>query len=190
MRGVTAAGVLVALMLFAAPVYGAELEAMGRLEAVQLQGPARGDRNRLPHPDADPFCVDFDKTHQNLTQLGVVDFLLNEPARVAAASTKCFYYQRDHWTGYVVQGDRSTETYHWDGDYFFNKATGAGGVHVDNFSFHGQTADPTTAAGLPRPPGSRYFGPGRGGVEASAEVPADPACGGSSALFAPFAGLL
>lgn len=189
MRGVTGAGVLVALMLFAAPVYGAELKPWDGSKPFKCRVQHVGTGTDFPHPDADPFCVDFDKTHQNLTQLGVVDFLLNEPARVAAASTKCFYYQRDHWTGYVVQGDRSTETYHWDGDYFFNKATGAGGVHVDNFTFHGQTADPTTLPGFPaawRP----YFGPGRGGVEASAQVPADPACGGSNALFAPFAGLL
>ena len=75
----------------------------------------------------------------------------------------------------------------WASD--FNKATGAGGVHVDNFTFHGQTADPTTLPGFPAA-WKPYFGPGRGGVEASAQVPADPACGGSSALFAPFAGLL
>ena len=41
-----------------------------------------------PNPEADPFCVEFDKTHQNVSQGGVVDFLSQEPARVAAASPK------------------------------------------------------------------------------------------------------
>src|SRR5713226_8319619 len=63
----------------------------------------------FPHPDADPFCVDFDKRRQNITDLGVVDFLAQEPARVAAASPKCFYFQSDHWRGSIVQGDPSTK---------------------------------------------------------------------------------
>src|SRR5213082_1082030 len=63
----------------------------------------------FPHPEADPFCVDFDKRRQNVTQLGVVDFLAQEPARVAAASPKCFYFQSDHWRGSVAQGDPSTK---------------------------------------------------------------------------------
>ena len=58
----------------------------------------------FPDPDADPFCVEYDKRHQNVTQGGVVEFLSLEPARVAAASPKCFYFQRDHWTGSLVQG--------------------------------------------------------------------------------------
>ena len=52
---------------------------------------ARAPPSRDPH--ADPFCVRFDKTGQNVTELGVVDFLAQEPARVAAAVDKCFYYQ-------------------------------------------------------------------------------------------------
>src|SRR4051812_1079569 len=53
----------------------------------------------VPDPSADPYCVHFDKSRQNVTQLGVVDFLLNEPARVAAAVPKCFYFQEDDWRG-------------------------------------------------------------------------------------------
>ena len=64
-----------------------------------------GGGTDFPQPDADPFCVEYDKRHQNVTQLGVVQFLSLEPARVAAAGPKCFYFQRDHWVGYVVQGD-------------------------------------------------------------------------------------
>ena len=50
-------------------------------------------------PNADPFCVEYDKTHQNGTQLGVVQFLSQEPARFAAAGPKRWYFQRDHWVG-------------------------------------------------------------------------------------------
>src|SRR3954466_7890454 len=90
-----------------------------------------GMGTEFPQPDADPFCVEYDKTHQNATELGVVQFLSKEPARVAAASDKCFYFQRDHWTGSVVQG-RQPETYHWDGSYYFDKLRGTGGVYVEN----------------------------------------------------------
>ena len=58
-----------------------------------------GTGTSFPHPDADPFCVEFDKTQQNVTDFGIADFLSKEPARVAAASPKCFYFQHDHWTG-------------------------------------------------------------------------------------------
>ena len=84
-----------------------------------------GTEAEFPDPDADPFCVEYDKRHQNVTQLGVVEFLSLEPARVAAATPKCFYYQRDHWVGFVVQEDGRTETYSWDGSYYFDKAKGA-----------------------------------------------------------------
>ena len=130
----------------------------------------------FPRPADDPFCVEYDKTHQNLTQLGLVQFLAQEPVRVAAAVNKCFYYQHDHWTGSVVQGDARTETYHFDGSYYFDKARGAGGVHVENFRIAGQTSDPTLIPGFPaeyRP----FFGPGRGGIQlTSAGVDVEPRC--------------
>jgi hypothetical protein len=133
-----------------------------------------GTGTDFPDPDADPFCVEFDKTHQNVTDLGLVDFISKEPARVAAASPKCFYFQSDHWTGSIVQG-QAPETYHWDGHYYFNKATGAGGVYVENFRIAGQSYDPTQLPGFPdewKP----YFSEGRGGVQAVGEVQADPRC--------------
>ena len=107
-----------------------------------------GTAATVPHPDADPYCVEFDKTHQNVTDLGVVDFLSQEPARVAAASDKCFYFQSDHWTGAVVQGDGSTETYHFDGHYFIDRATGDGGGWVTNLRVGGQPASPDTFGGV------------------------------------------
>jgi hypothetical protein len=134
-----------------------------------------GTGTDFPHPDADPFCVEYDKRHQNVTELGVVQFLAQEPARFAAAGPKCWYFQRDHWVGSVVQDDGTTQTYKWDGSYFFDKARGVGGVYIENFSINGQTGDPRTLPGFPED-WKPYFGPGRGGVRTSDTVRADPRC--------------
>jgi hypothetical protein len=120
-----------------------------------------GTGTDYPRPKADPFCVEFDKTNQNVTDFGIIDFLLNEPARVAAASRKCFYFQLDHWTGTVVQGTQPA-LWHWDGRYFFDKALGTGGVNVRNFTIGGETADPRLLPGFPEEY-KPYFGPGKGG---------------------------
>lgn len=125
-------------------------------------------------PDADPFCVEFDKRQQNVTELGIVDFLLNEPARVAAAVPKCFYHQTDHWTGSIEQGQDPT-LWHWDGRYFFDKARGMGGVRIDNLVLAGLPADPRLMPGFP-PSYSPYFGPGGGGAYLLETFPADPNC--------------
>jgi len=122
-----------------------------------------GTGTDFPDPGADPFCVEFDKTQQNVTELGLIEFLTLEPARVAAASTKCFYHQTDHWTGSVVQGE-PPELWHWDGHYYFDKARGVGGVHVENLRIGGQTADPRLLPGFPAEY-LPYFGPGGGGVQ-------------------------
>jgi hypothetical protein len=127
-------------------------------------------------PKADPYCVDFNKTRQNVTELGVVEFVSLEPARVAAATDKCFYFQSDHWRGSIVQDDGSTKTYEWDGHYFFDKARGEGGAWVTNFNVNGQTGDPTAIPGFPADY-AQYFGPGTGGVRAvNGSIDADPAC--------------
>ncbi len=130
----------------------------------------------FPQPDADPFCVEFDKRRQNVTELGVVEFLAQEPARVAAASPKCFYFQTDHWRGSLVQDNAATETYGYDGSYFFDKARGAGGVAVRNFRVAGQQGDPTAVPGFPaayRP----YFGEGKGGFQyAGGGIEVEPRC--------------
>lgn len=134
-----------------------------------------GTGTEFPDPDADPFCVEYDKRHQNVTQGGVVEFLSLEPARVAAASPKCFYFQRDHWVGSVVQDDGRTETYAWDGSYYFDKAKGAGGAYVENFTINNQSGDPTDMPGFPEE-WKPYFGYGRGGFHSTGTVEADPAC--------------
>jgi hypothetical protein len=132
-----------------------------------------GTGTTVPDPGADPYCVEFDKTNQNVTDFGIVDFLANEPARVAAASPKCFYFQHDHWTGSIIQGTQ-TEIWHWDGSYYFDKAKGNGGVSVHNFRIGGQSGDPTPFV----PPAYQpYFYPeGGGGVIIENNVPADPNC--------------
>jgi hypothetical protein len=129
----------------------------------------------VPDPGADPYCVSFDKTNQNVTQLGLLTFALNEPARTAAAVPKCFYFQEDHWRGSVIQSDGSTELYEFIGHYFFNKATGDGGVWITDFNVAHQTFDPTQIPGFP-PADGQYFGPGTGGVITHDDLPVDPQC--------------
>ena len=115
-----------------------------------------GTGTDFPDPGADPFCVEFDKTQQNITDFGLVEFLAMEPARVAAAVPKCFYFQHDHWTGSIVQG-QPPELWHWDGSYFFDKAQGIGGVYVSDLS-------------------SALFGPVTGGVRLVSLGEVDPVC--------------
>jgi hypothetical protein len=141
-----------------------------------------GTGTNFPDPGADPFCVEFDKTQQNLTDLGILEFLANEPARTAAAVDKCWYYQSDHWTGSIIQG-QDPELWHWDGQYFFDKAIGAGGVNLQNLRFLGQPAA--------FPPGSLpaeftpYFDQGGGGAWLVTDLPADPACAAKLAAEGP-----
>jgi hypothetical protein len=140
----------------------------------------------VAHPEADPFCIEFDKRRQNITQLGIVDFLLNEPARVAAAVPKCWYFQSDHWRASIVQDDASTKLYEFDGHYFFDKATGDGGVWVTNFNVNGHTFDPSSIPGIPSE-FARYFGPGTGGVITRNGVKADPGCVEQASARPPYA---
>jgi len=133
-----------------------------------------------PNPGADPYCVDFDKRHQSVVDGGVVAFLSLEPARVAAAVDKCFYFQSDHWRGSVVQDDGTTKTYEWDGHYFFAKERGEGGAWVTNFNVNGHTGDPSEIPGIPQD-FARYFGPGTGGVITRNDVKPDPNCAARAA---------
>jgi hypothetical protein len=167
---------LAALALYAAPSGAADAPTPWdgvNPFACELQFAGYG--TAVPHPEADPYCVEFDKRRQNVSELGVVQFLSLEPARVASASPKCFYFQSDHWRGSLVQGDPTTKTYEWDGHYFFDKASGDGGVWVTNFNFNGQTQDPGQVPGMP-PEYGRFFGPGTGGLITHNSVPADPQC--------------
>jgi hypothetical protein len=132
-----------------------------------------GTGTDFPDPGADPFCVEFDKTQQNVTDFGIADFLSKEPARTAAAVNKCFYFQTDHWTGSIVQGE-APELWHWDGQYFFDKAIGAGGVNIRNFRIMGQPA--AFPPGSLPPEYQPYFDQGGGGAYVVTGLPADPNC--------------
>lgn len=116
-----------------------------------------------PNPEADPYCVEFDKRRQNVTQLGIVEFFSKEPARVGAAAGKCFYFQADHWRSAVVQDDGTTAVYEWDGRYFYDRAKGEGGAYVENFEVNGRTGDPSQVPGMP-PEYAQHMGPGTGGT--------------------------
>lgn len=140
----------------------------------------------FPDPDADPFCVEYDKTNQNVTDLGIIDFLSNEPVRVAAAVDKCFYYQRDHWHAAVHQPWEETEIYNWDGGYFFDKARGTFGVYVENFTINNSSVDPTGLPGFPSA-WEPYFGYGQGGVQVRGEIPVDPRCVQAAENHSPYA---
>ena len=94
---------------------------------------------------------------------------------MAAAVPKCFYYQEDHWRGSLIQSDQQTVVYEFYGHYFFNKATGDGGVWVSGFTVAGKTFDPRTLPGFP-PQWDSDFGPGTGGVISHDDVPVDPSC--------------
>jgi hypothetical protein len=174
---VGALAVVAALLTFGTASVGASSGVVGYDGSIPFACDLQelGTGTDFKEPNADPFCVEYDKTHQNVTELGVVQFLSQEPARFAAAGPKCWYFQRDHWVGSVVQGDGTTQTYKWDGDYFFDKARGLGGVHIENFQVNGQTGDPRTLPGFPddwKP----YFGPGEGGVMTTDTVRLDPRC--------------
>jgi hypothetical protein len=129
----------------------------------------------VPDMKADPFCIEFDKTRQNLTQGGIVAFLLQEPARLAAAGPKCRYFQVDHWRAAVVQDDRRTKIYEWTGHYFFDKARGEGGVWIEGFNINGRTFDPGSIPGIPRE-FSRYMDPGTAGFRTRNALMLDPLC--------------
>ena len=133
-----------------------------------------GTGTAFPDPAADPFCVKFDKTNQNVTDFGIVEFTAQEPARVAAAGTKCFYFQHDEWTGSIVQGSEP-EVWHWVGNYFFDRAKGLGGVSVREFRVGGT---PFAATPFVPPEYAPYFDDkaGGGGVIVTQESEIDPSC--------------
>ena len=175
--------VLVALVLLAAPAAAGAAELVGYDGAspfnCELQQAGKG--TDIPHPDADPLCVEYDKTGQSVAPgLGIVQFLSGEPARFAYAGDKCFYYQHDHWRGAVDQDDEQTETYNWDGGYFIDRARGVGGAAVQNFTLGNASSDPAGFPGFPEA-WKPYFGYGRGGAQLIDSVPVDPACAAKAA---------
>ncbi|MEA2348921.1 MAG: hypothetical protein QOG62_2708 [Thermoleophilaceae bacterium] len=134
-----------------------------------------GSGTGFQDPAAEPFCVKFDKTHQNISQLGIADFVLKEPARVAAAVNKCQYFQKDHWTGRIVQDQAGSEVYNFSGRYYFDKSSGAGGAFIKNLRVLGQKVDPSSYPGIPaafKP----YFTKNGGGAHVDFKLPGTPLC--------------
>ena len=98
-----------------------------------------------PNPEADPFCVKYNKTNQNVRHLGIVDFLLLEPARVAAAVKSASTTRRTTGPAGPNTGSRSCGT--GAGRYFFDKARGMGGVFLSEVRVLGQAYDPRLCPG-------------------------------------------
>jgi hypothetical protein len=175
MRAVVSLAFLLVLAL-AAPADGARITGWNGENPFVCELQQAGFEATGSDPAADPYCVEFDKRRQNISELGLVDFLAKEPARVAAATDKCFYFQADHWRASVIQDDGSTKLYEWDGHYFFDKARGEGGAWVTNFNVNGRTEDPSRYPGIP-PEYAQHMGMGTGGVRVvDGSVEPDPRC--------------
>lgn len=176
MTGVRLAVAAAALVLAAAgAAQGAGVEPYEGENPFDCELQQAGTGTEVPDPGADPFCVEYDKTQQNVTGLGAVHFASGEPARVAAASDKCFYYQHDHWRGSVDQHVEQTETYNWDGGYYFDKARGVAGTYVESFTVLNASGNPTGLPGFPSEL-EPSFGYGRGGLQMEESIPVDPRC--------------
>ncbi len=176
MFGKTFVASLVAALLFVTPAFAQVGQPLGPWDGANpfnCENQNVGTGTDFPHPNADPFCVEFDKTNQNVTDFGIATFLAQEPNRTAMAAPKCFYFQNDHWTGSVMQG-QDPETWHWDGHYFFDKAKGIGGVSVHNFRVGGQPGDFSPYVPAAYQP---YIYPGGGGgTIVTLETDPDPQC--------------
>lgn len=176
---------LATMAAWSAPAHAATLAGYDGSNPFDCVLQPAGTGTEVPDPGADPLCVEYDKTRQNLTRAEIVPFLLGEPARFALAADKCWYYQHDHWHGSVDQELESTETYNWDGGYFWDKAAGVFGVYVEDFTVNNQSSDPTGWPGFPdfwKP----YFGYGRGGVRLIDSIPVDSSCAERAARASPY----
>ena len=89
-----------------------------------------GTGTDFPDPEADPFCVEFDKTQQNVTDFGLVDFLAKEPARVAAAVAEVLLLPARPLDRLDRPGRRSRRPGTGTAATSSTRRRGAGGVHV------------------------------------------------------------
>ena len=128
----------------------------------------------VPHPDADPFCVEFDKRRQNVTELGVVDFLSQGARARRRRGRQVLLLPVRPLARLGRAGRRLDEDLRWDGHYFFDKARGEGGVWVTNFNVNGHTGDPRQIPGIP-PEYAQYFGPGHRRRDHARRRPGRPA---------------
>ena len=126
------------------------------------RGPAPSSRIRTPTRSASSTT----SATRTSRRAASSQFLSLEPARVAAATSEVLLLPARPLGRLVVQDDGRTETYSWDGSYYFDKAKGAGGAYIENFTVNNQSGDPTAVPGFPEE-WKPYFGYGRGGVHAT-----------------------
>ena len=157
---------LIALAALAPPA------AIGRADRARTTATTRSAaRSRTPDsastsrtPSADPFCVKYDKTQQNVTDFGIVDFLLLEPARVLAAAHQVLLppdrpLDRLDRPG---RGSRSSGTGRATTSSI--KARGIAGAYMDDFRIGGDARRPAQRARLPGRVPRRTSSHGGGGV--------------------------
>lgn len=131
----------------------------------------------------EPLCVKYSKRDITADNGGALAFLLAEPARFAVAIPACRYWQIDHWRVRLSGGDRPL--LRWDGSYWFDRSSGAGGVRLTGFALAGRPIGVGSAAALLRPRFPRLAGElarygrqaGESGVSVRANLPEDLPCG-------------
>jgi hypothetical protein len=173
-RAITGLAAVLIALTGAAPASAEPLEPYDGRKPFRCDVQRVGTGTDFPAPKADPFCVGYDKRNQNVAALGIVDFLAQEPARVAAVFGKCFYLQRDKWRSSVYT-DGSLEIYNWRGSYFIDLAAGIGGAYVKKARALGYGGDPEFVDLAPDFMADFVHPTGAGGMM-SFRVPADPAC--------------
>lgn len=173
--GVRWVAVATAWAAMAAPAQALDFTAWDGSNPFNCELQQAGFAGTGPDPNADPYCVQFDKTRQNVTELGLVDFLAKEPERLAAAGDRCFYFQADHWRGSIVQDDAATKTYEWIGHYMVDRARGVVAGWITDANLNGHTYDFSTAPFMP-PAFRAVAGPGRIGGAMALGIPVEPRC--------------
>ena len=129
----------------------------------------------FPQPDADPFCVEFDKRAPERDQLGVVDFLSQEPARVAAASPQVLLLPDRPLARLDRAGRRRPPRPTAGTALLLRQGEGAGGVAVSELPRGRPVGRPAAVPGFPaeyRP----YFGKGRAASTSPAGIDVEPRC--------------
>ena len=133
-----------------------------------------GQGTTVPDPGADPYCVRFDKTNQNVTQLGIVD--VPQPRSRRGSPPPCRSAPTSRRTTGAGRSSSPTDAPSCTSSSGTTSstrrpATAASGS--SDFTVAGQTFDPTTLPGFP-PAYRRYFGPGTGGFITHDDVPGRP----------------
>ena len=188
MRTAQALIALTAVLAVAAPPAGAAQRADG--PQPYFAPPFRSEctvhhfgEGEAPDPTTttdDPLCVEYSKRDITLDDGGAVDFLLAEPDRFAVALDKCQYWQQDHWSVQVTEGQ--TPVIRWDGSYWFDKGAGQAAARLRDLEIGGQPATLKQAARAVAPYSKelaayfRSYSRGGDGMGWSSSYPFDPRC--------------